>query len=135
MVDTVIPGVGYTFFPDWHLSTYVKSMRKLEQLDWTVFVPGHFWPVDRPSFVDNIDFYDRMAAFGEQALIEGVDPDDLAQVTAWTTERVAPDLGQMFRFGEYAPLNVMRYMLHFRTGGWGLEDNGGLLSAGTGASG
>ena len=127
MVDTIIPGVGYTFFPDWHLATYITSMRKLEALPWHTFIPGHFWAVDRAGFASNLNFYERMSSLGEEALIEGVDADDLEAVTRWTTEHLRNEFGEAFRYSEYAPLNVMRYMLHFRTGGWGLEDNGGLV--------
>jgi glyoxylase-like metal-dependent hydrolase (beta-lactamase superfamily II) len=122
MVDTVIPGVGYTFFPDWHLASYLPSMRRLEALEWETFVPGHFWPVDRAGFADNLAYYERMDAAAREALDEGVDPDDYPAVDAWARERLTTELGHLFRFGEYIGMNVMRFMVHHRTGGWGLED-------------
>ena len=122
MVDTVIPGVGYTFFPDWHLSSYLDSMRRLEALEWDTFVPGHFWPVDRAGFHDNLAYFERLAEAAQQALVDGVDPDVYADVDSWAKERLRPELGRLFRFDEYIGMNLMRYMAHFRTGGWGLED-------------
>jgi glyoxylase-like metal-dependent hydrolase (beta-lactamase superfamily II) len=122
MVDTVIPGAGYTFLPDWHLSNYVPSMRRLERLEWHTFVPGHFWPLDRSGFRTNLDFYELLEAAADEALSEGVDPDDYLEIDAWARERLSPDHGDLFRFGEYIGMNVMRFMAHHRTGGWGLED-------------
>jgi len=124
MVDTVIPGVCYTFIPDWHLSSYVPTMRRLLELDgWDRFVPGHFWPVDRAGFAQNLDYYDRLAEAGQQALIDGVDSDDYDEVKAYAEEKLRSEFGYLFRFHEYIGMNLMRYMLHYRTGGWGLEDN------------
>jgi len=128
MVDTVIPGVGYTFFPDWHLDSYLPNMRRLEALEWTSFIPGHFWPLDRRGFSENLSYYERIDAAAREALSEGVDPDDYPAIDAWARERLGGELGGLFRFGEYIGMNVMRFMLHRRTGGWGLEDAGGARS-------
>ena len=123
MVDTVIPGVGYTFFPDWHLASYVATMRRLESLKWDLFVPGHFWPLDRTGFRENLDYYEFIAEAAQRALVAGVDPDDYPQIRVYVEERHRESHGRMFRFGEYFAMNLMRAMAHFRTGGWGLEDN------------
>lgn len=128
MVDTVIPGVGYTFFPDWHLDSYLTNMRRLEALEWTSFIPGHFWPVDRQGFRENLSYYERIDEAAREALSEGLDPDDFRAIDAWSRERLGGELGRLFRFGEYIGMNVMRFMLHRRTGGWGLEDAGGARS-------
>jgi glyoxylase-like metal-dependent hydrolase (beta-lactamase superfamily II) len=126
MVDTVIPGVGYTFFPDWHLSTYRESMQKLRARDgWDRFVPGHFWLLDREGFDHSLEYYDAVADCAQRALEAGVDSDDLCEVTAYANEHLTEEFGELFRFQEYAGMNLMRFMLHFRTGSWGLEDNGG----------
>jgi glyoxylase-like metal-dependent hydrolase (beta-lactamase superfamily II) len=128
MVDTVIPGVGYTFFPDWHLDSYLPNMRRLESLEWSSFIPGHFWPLDRKGFSENLSYYERIDEAAREALSEGVDPDDYTAIDAWARERLGGELGRLFRFGEYIGMNVMRFMLHHRTGGWGLEDAGGARS-------
>ena len=125
MVDTVIPGVGYTFFPDWHLDSYLPNMRRLQSLEWTWFIPGHFWPVGREGFEENLSYYERIDEAAREALSDGVDPDDFPAIDAWARERLGGELGRLFRFGEYIGMNVMRFMLHHRTGGWGLEDAGG----------
>jgi len=122
MVDTVIPGVGYTFFPDWHLDSYVSNMRQLQELDWDSFIPGHFWPLDRAGFHENLAYYERISEVALDALAEGVDPDDYPAIDAWCRERLGGELGRVFRYQEYIGMNVMRYMLHHVTGGWGLED-------------
>jgi len=127
MVDTVIPGVGYTFFPDWHLDSYLPNMRRLESLEWDTFVPGHFWPLDRQGFGDNLAYYERISEAASEALAEGVDPDDFPAIDAWAKERLRAEHGRLFRFDEYIGMNVMRYMAHHRTGGWGLEDAGGVV--------
>jgi hypothetical protein len=44
-------------------------------------------------------------------------------VKRFAYERLDTELGDLFRFDEFMPLNLMRFMLHYRTGGWGLEDN------------
>lgn len=126
MVDTVIPGVGYTFIPDWHLESYLPNMRRLEALAWDSFIPGHFWPLDRRGFSDNLSYYERISAAAREALSEGVDPDDFPSIDTWARERLRGELGRLFRFEEYIGMNVMRFMLHHRTGGWGLEDAGGV---------
>jgi len=123
MVDTVIPGVGYTFFPDWHLTPYVPVMKRLLGLDWDMFVPGHFWITDRQGFIDSLDYYDRMADFAQEAIADGVDANDFAAVTSYTQERLSPAFGALFRYEEYCAMNLARYMQHFLTGGWGIEGN------------
>jgi glyoxylase-like metal-dependent hydrolase (beta-lactamase superfamily II) len=123
MVDTVIPGVGYTFFPDWHMSPYVPTMRRFESLDWDTFVPGHFWITDRAGFVDNLDYYDRMAEIAQEAIGAGLDPDDYAEVTRYTYDHLQAKFGKFFRFDEYCAMNLSRYMQHYLTGGWGIEGN------------
>jgi glyoxylase-like metal-dependent hydrolase (beta-lactamase superfamily II) len=124
MVDTVIPGVGYTFFPDWHLSSFVPAMRRLEDLDFERFVPGHYWPVDRAGFSANLEFHDFILAAGEEALRAGVDPHDYPGVARYADERYASTHAHLFRYHEYFAMNLMRAMLHALQGGWGPEDAG-----------
>jgi cyclase len=125
MVDTVIPGVGYTFYPDYHVAGYTAVMRRfLEIPDWDLFVPGHFWPVDRAGFSANLDYCDALPVVAREALGAGVDPDRLDQAHAFAERRLGPDFGGLFRFQEYAGLNLMRFMLDAQNGGWGIEDNG-----------
>jgi hypothetical protein len=98
MVDTVIPGVGYTFFPDWHLSPYVPVMRRFLSLDWDTFVPGHFWITNRKGFEDNLEYYDQMAEIAQEAIGAGLDVDDFAEVTKYTYEHLQSKFGNFFRF-------------------------------------
>jgi glyoxylase-like metal-dependent hydrolase (beta-lactamase superfamily II) len=123
MVDTVIPGVGYTFFPDWHITPYCGTMRRLLSLDWDVFIPGHFWITDRRGFEDNISYYEQMADLAERAIADGVDVMDLDAVTRYGREKASDKFGHLFRFGEYFGMNLARYMLHYLEGGWGIEGN------------
>lgn len=123
MVDTVIPGVGYTFYPDWHLTRYRANVRKLLELDWDVFVPGHFWALDRRGFEDNLRWLDVLDEAAQEAIADGVDPDSLDEVDAYARARLGPEHGHLFRFYEYAGTNLMRVMQHYLTGGWGPEDN------------
>ena len=123
MVDTVIPGVGYTFFPDWHLTPYVPTMRRLESLDWDMFIPGHFWITDRKGFASGLDYYDEMAELAQQAIADGLDPNDYAAVIRYSNEKLQPRYGALFRYDEYFALNLIRYMQHYLTGGWGIEGN------------
>jgi glyoxylase-like metal-dependent hydrolase (beta-lactamase superfamily II) len=122
MVDTVIPGVGYAFLPDWHVASYVANMRRLEALDFDLFVPGHFWPLDRRGFSENLDFFEFVTAAGEEALREGVDPDSYPEIEAYARERHLAGEGRRFRFQEYFAMNLMRAMQHALHGPWGLED-------------
>ena len=123
MVDTVIPGVGYTFFPDWHLAPYVPTMRRLESLDWDLFIPGHFWNTTRAGFVDSLDYYDEMAELAQQAIADGLDPDDYAAAIRYCSENLEDRYGALFRYDEYFAMNLVRYMQHYLTGGWGIEGN------------
>lgn len=124
MVDTVIPGVGYTFYPDYHVAGYTAAMRRLLEIpDWDLFVPGHFWPVDRAGFTANLDYCDALPEVAREALGAGVDPDRLDQAHAFAVRRLGPDFGNLFRFHEYAGLNLMRFMLDAQSGGWGPLDN------------
>ncbi len=120
MVDTVIPGVGYTFFPDWHFGRYAESMRSLLALPWDRFLPGHFWAVDRREFEANLDWIDVLREAARDALAAGVDPDRYDEVHAWAKGALAA-YAHLFRFHEYAGTNLMRLMSHELTGGWGLE--------------
>ena len=123
MVDTVIPGVGYTFFPDWHFKPYVPCMKRFLSLDWDVFVPGHFWITDRQGFMDNLEYYDLMAGFAQQAIIDGLDPNDWSGVCRYTEEKLSGSFGNLFRYHEYCAMNLSRYMQEYLTGGWGIEGN------------
>ncbi len=123
MVDTVIPGVGYTFFPDWHFKPYVPCMKRFLSLDWDVFVPGHFWITDRQGFIDNLEYYDLMADFAQQAVIDGLDPHDWNGVCRYTGEKLSASFGNLFRYHEYCAMNLSRYMQVYLTGGWGIEGN------------
>jgi glyoxylase-like metal-dependent hydrolase (beta-lactamase superfamily II) len=123
MVDTVIPGVGYTTLMDWHLTHYVPVMKRFLSLDWDTFVPGHFWVLNREQFVDNLDYLDRMFEFGQRAILDGVDPHDWDDINRYANEKLGPLYGNLFRFGEYAAMNLSRYMQECLTGGWGIEGN------------
>jgi len=123
MVDTVIPGVGYTFFPDWHLTPYVPTMRRLESLDWDMFVPGHFWITDRAGFAGSLEYYEQMAELGQQAIVDGLDPNDYTAVIRYSNDKLKPQYGAFFRYDEYFAMNLIRYMQHYLTGGWGIEGN------------
>ncbi len=129
-VDTIIPGVGYTYLPDWHLASYLPTVGSLLDLDWDVFVPGHFWLVDRAGYRRNVQFYEVLLDAAQRAFVEGVDLDSLPQITAWAREKLRPDLGTLFRFDEYIGMNVMRCIWHFLQGGWGLAGNVRLPESG-----
>jgi glyoxylase-like metal-dependent hydrolase (beta-lactamase superfamily II) len=130
MVDTVAPGVGYAFFPDWHMASFVATMRRLESLDWDLFIPGHFWPIDRHGFEESLGYHEFILDAGERALEDGVDPADYPQIARYADDRYRKTHDQAFRYHEYFPLNLMRAMLHARTGGWGLEDTPGAPAGG-----
>jgi glyoxylase-like metal-dependent hydrolase (beta-lactamase superfamily II) len=121
MVDTVAPGVGYTFFPDWHMTRYTATMRSLLALEWDTFVPGHFWAVDRRGFEESLAWIDVLREGAREALAAGVDADCYSEVHVWAKERLA-QYAHLFRFHEYVGLNLMRLMSHELTGGWGLVD-------------
>lgn len=123
MVDTVIPGVGYTFLPDWHLAPYIPVVKRLLTLEWDLYVPGHFWLLDREGFRENIRVYESLAECAQRALEEGVDVEDLREVTRYAHDRLAPQWAGQFRFVEYSGMNLLRYLWHYLQGGWGLEGN------------
>jgi glyoxylase-like metal-dependent hydrolase (beta-lactamase superfamily II) len=123
MVDTVAAGVGYTFVPDWHLTHYVPVMKRFLSLDWDLFVPGHFWVLNRQQFIDILGFWERMFDFSQQAIIDGIDPHDWKGINLYTEEKLGPDFAESFRFYEYASMNLSRFMQEYLTGGWGIEGN------------
>lgn len=123
MVDSIIPGVGYTFLPDWHLAPYIPTVQRLLDLDWDLFVPGHFWLTDRDGFAENIRWYEAVADTAQQAIAMGVDVENLREITAFAHDRLAKDYGRLFRFNEYAGMNLLRYVYEYLHGGWGTEGN------------
>lgn len=123
MVDTVAPGVGYCYLMDWHLTHYIEVMKRFLSLDWDLFVPGHFWVINRHQFINILDYWERQFEFAQQAIIEGVDPHDWAALNRYTKEALAPVDGEQFRFYEYGAINLSRYMQQYLTGGWGIEGN------------
>ncbi|MEE8056501.1 MAG: MBL fold metallo-hydrolase [Pseudomonadales bacterium] len=123
MVDTVAAGVGYVFMPDWHLTHYVPVMKRFLSLDWDLFVPGHFWVLNRQQFIEILDYWECMFEFGQRAIIDGVDPHDWKGINQYTEEKLGPDFREHFRYYEYAAMNLSRYMQEFLTGGWGIEGN------------
>jgi len=123
MVDTVADGVGYTTLMDWHLTHYVPVMERFLALDWDLFVPGHFWLLTRARFIEILNYWKRLFDFGQQAVIDGLDPHNWADLNRYTDEKLGPLYGREFRFQEYAAMNLSRYMQHYLTGGWGIEGN------------
>jgi len=123
MVDTVADGVGYTTLMDWHLTHYVPVMKRFLTLDWDLWVPGHFWMITRERFIEILDYWERMFDFGQQAIIDGVDPHDWAGLNTYTDEKLGPLYSKEFRYYEYGAMNLSRYMQNYLTGGWGIEGN------------
>jgi glyoxylase-like metal-dependent hydrolase (beta-lactamase superfamily II) len=123
MVDTVAAGVGYCYLMDWHLAHYVQVMRRFLTIDWNIFVPGHFWILDRQQFIDILNYWERQIEFAQQAVIDGVDPHDMPGLTRYTEEKLGPTDRGMFRYYEYAAINLSRYMQEYLSGGWGIEGN------------
>jgi glyoxylase-like metal-dependent hydrolase (beta-lactamase superfamily II) len=123
MVDSIIPGVGYTFLPDWHLAPYIPTMNRFLDLDWDLFVPGHFWLTDRDGFAENIRWYNAVAQVAQDAIADGVDVENLAELWPYANERLEGEFGRLFRFHEYGGMNVLRYVYEYLHGGWGLEGN------------
>lgn len=123
MVDTVIPGVCYTFIPDWHLRPYLGNMRRLTELEWDLFIPGHFWSTDPAGFEHNLQFYEDLAETAERAVDEGVEVTDLEEVKTFADQHLKNSYGDLFRYEAYIGMNLMRYMYEYITGGWGIEGN------------
>ena len=123
MVDTVAPGVGYTFLPDWHLAHYIPVMKRFLSLDWDLFVPGHFWAVNRQQFNEILVFWEQLFDYSQQAVLDGVDPHDWAGLNKYTDEKLGPIWRDQFRYYEYMAMNLQRYMQHYISGGWGIEGN------------
>ena len=123
MVDTVIPGVGYTFFPDYHFQPYAAIMRRFLSLDWDLFIPGHFWIVDRKGFEANLGYFEGIGEAAQLAIADGVDPQDYEAATRYAQEKLEPKYGRLFRFDEYIGMNLVRQMQHYLMGGWGIEGN------------
>ena len=123
MVDTVAAGVGYCYLMDWHLTHYVEVMRRFLSLDWEIFVPGHFWVINRKQFIEILDYWEQQIEFAQQAVIDGVDPHDWAGLNKYTNEKLGPTDNEMFRYYEYAAMNLSRYMQQYLSGGWGIEGN------------
>ena len=94
-------------------------MKRFLSLDWDVFVPGHFWITDRQGFMDNLEYYDLMAGFAQQAIIDGLDPNDWSGVCRYTEEKLSGSFGNLFRYHEYCAMNLSRYMQEYLTGGLG----------------
>jgi len=123
MVDTVAAGVGYCYLMDWHLAHYVDVMRRFLSLDWETFVPGHFWIIDRKQFIEILDHWERQIEFAQQAVIDGVDPGSISELKSYTDAKLGPTDSALFRYHEYAAINLARYMQGYLSGGWGIEGN------------
>ncbi len=123
MVDTVAAGVGYTYLMDWHLAPYIPVMERFLSLDWDVFVPGHFWIINRQEFIEILDYWKRLFDYGQQAIIDGIDPHDWDGLNKYTNEKLEDRYGNQFRYYEYAAMNLSRYMQEYLSGGWGIEGN------------
>ena len=82
----------------------------------------HLWPLDRTGFAQALSWWEALEEAAAEAEAAGVDADDLADVSAFADEHLRPTWGSLARYEEYAALNLMRFLLHRRTGAWGLED-------------
>ncbi len=123
MVDTVAAGVGYCYLMDWHLAPYIAVMRRFLSLDWEIFIPGHFWILDRRQFIEILDYWERQIEFAQTAVIDGVDPHSMDELRQYTEEKLDPVGRDLFRHYEYAAINLSRYMQGYLSGGWGIEGN------------
>lgn len=124
MADTVIVGACYNTVPDYHWTSWIPNTRRLLGLDWDLYVPGHFWQLDRRGFQADLDLWEATAHTAQLALVAGVDVDDYRAVREFTYKQMDPSLGDTtFRFDEFAAINVVRHMIHYQTGGWGLPDS------------
>lgn len=123
MADTVIVGACYNVVTDYHWTSWVPNTRRLLGLDWDTYVPGHFWLLDRDGFNADLDLWDATAHAAQEALVKGVDPNEFEEVKKFTYDVLDPVMGDtVFRFDEFMAINVVRHMLHYQTGGWGLPD-------------
>jgi glyoxylase-like metal-dependent hydrolase (beta-lactamase superfamily II) len=129
MVDTIATGAAYTFYPDMHLGSWLKAMKRLLGLEWSLFVPGHFWPLSRREFEENIRFHERLEEAAQQAIADEVDQDDYEAVGRYAMRLLKPEFGRGFRFNEYAAQNLWRAIEHYRMGGWGFEGNARIPDA------
>lgn len=124
MADTVITGATYNIVPDFMWTSWIPNTRRLLGLDWDLYVPGHFWRLSRREFEADFELWDATAACALDALTAGVDVGDFVEVKKFTYERLDAALGdRTFRFDEFAAINVLRHMVHYQTGGWGLADH------------
>jgi glyoxylase-like metal-dependent hydrolase (beta-lactamase superfamily II) len=123
MVDTVAAGVGYCYLMDWHLAPYIAVMRRFLSLDWDIFVPGHFWILTRQEFIDILDYWERQIEFAQQAVLDDINPHDMDALKGYTDEKSPAADRNLFRFHEYAAINLSRYMQEYLCGGWGIEGN------------
>ncbi|MGV0645775.1 MBL fold metallo-hydrolase [Mycolicibacterium sp. XJ2546] len=123
MADTVIPGATYTVVPDWAWTNWIPNTRRLLGLDWDRYAPGHFWQLSRREFEADFELWDATAGCALEALQAGVDVDDFAEVRKFTYEKLDAPFGyRVFRFDEFMAVNVLRHMIHYKTGSWGLSD-------------
>ena len=100
MVDTIATGAAYTFYPDMHLGTWLKAMKRLLGLEWDMLVPGHFWPLSRAAFERNIRYHEELELAAQHALADDLDVDDIDTGHAMPASISAPS-------GDGVPLRRM----------------------------
>jgi glyoxylase-like metal-dependent hydrolase (beta-lactamase superfamily II) len=123
MSGTALPNARYGFFPDYHIGSYARSMRRILALDFVRFVPGRYEVGTRDTFETGIEYFEAMDKACQEAY---VDPKVFVwvmdMVAAYVAERLRPRFGQLEGFDEELRYGAFRIVHHYLMGGWGLED-------------
>jgi glyoxylase-like metal-dependent hydrolase (beta-lactamase superfamily II) len=123
MSGTALPNARYGFFPDYHIGSYARSMRRLQDVDFTRFVPGRFGVCDRAAFVHAIDYFEALDEACQRAYVEpAVFIWIMDDVGAYAADLLRQRFGHLDGFDSELRFGAFRIVHHYLMGGWGRED-------------
>ena len=122
MKDTLRPDARYGLFPDYHLASFVSSMRELATVDFNRFVPGKDETMNPDEFEFACTYIESIMESAQRAFAEGVPVWERQAIEEYAIDTLEDRYGRLDGFYDHVGLSGLRVAHHFLMGGWGLED-------------
>ena len=117
-IDVVTPGrVAFRNMPDFFPQDWIKSLRKLEALDFDTVIPGHGPPsAPKSSVTQQREYLEDLTKAVTSGTQKAGNPFAFDKITASVKDDLRPKYGKWAQFDDWMILNVDRIILEQRIG-------------------
>jgi glyoxylase-like metal-dependent hydrolase (beta-lactamase superfamily II) len=117
-IDVVTPGrVAFRNMPDFYPQDWIKALRKMEQLDFDIVVPGHGPPSAPKSAVTlQREYLEELTKAVSAGTQKAGNPFAFDKITESVKADLRPKYGKWAQFEDWMILNVDRIILEQRIG-------------------